>query len=326
MATCKLGQLPPKLQTIAGKGSASTAARELAQLGHPVGPTTVKDHRANRCACARPHSARIQKPAPHVLTLDIERLPGRARLQHRGLVIEGDFWDLNGWKSTIGYRIPPDAVLQWPRTICAAWRFYGSARTEFASEWDDGQAGMLQRIWDAYDRANVLYGHNVDRFDTKHLNTGWRDQGLPAPSLFKIVDTLTEARRTFGDESMQLVALTKRLGIDTKTDKYSVTVARAAVAGDKAAQRKLKAYNVGDVAASEALVDRLRGWIPSHPHDLAGMNPGVPTCNQCWGDNLAPNGERLAQVMAYPLFRCQDCGANVQGRSGRRVAEATGVR
>jgi hypothetical protein len=270
--------------------------------------------------------ARIQAPAQQVMTLDIERLPGRAKLIHRGLVIEGDFWDLNGWKSVIGYRIPVDAVLEWPRTVCAAWKFYDSKRVEFASEWGDGQAGMLQAIWDAYDRANVIYGHNVDRFDTKHLNTGWRDQGLPAPSHFKIVDTLTEARRTFGDESLQLVALTQRLGIESKTDKYQVTVARAAVAGDKAAQRKLRSYNVGDVIASESLVDHLRGWIPSHPHDLNGVSTGVPTCNQCWGDNLVPNGERLAELMAYPLYRCGNCGANVQGRNGRRVADSRGVR
>ena len=60
-----------------------------------------------------------------VVTLDIERIPGRARVKHRGLTIEGEFWDLNGWKHTIGRRIHADDVLEWPRTICAAWRWYG---------------------------------------------------------------------------------------------------------------------------------------------------------------------------------------------------------
>ena len=270
--------------------------------------------------------ARLQADPKSVVTLDIERLPGVARVKHRGLTIEGDFWDLSGWKHTIGYRIAPTDVLEWPRTVCVAWRFYGDKRAGFASEWADGQAGMLQAVWDVYDQADVVYGHNVDRFDTRHLNTGWRDLGLPAPAPFKIVDTLTEARRTFGDESMQLAALTTRLGIATKTDKYSVDVARAACAGNAAAQRKLRAYNVGDVVASEAFVDRLRGWIPTHPHNLQGINTGVPTCNQCWGDNLTANGERLAAVMAYPLYRCDDCGANVQGRLGRRVVSSSGVR
>lgn len=275
---------------------------------------------------APPAGARLNATPRRVVTLDIERLPGRARITHRGLTIEGDFWDLSGWKPVIGYRLPPDAVLEWPRTVCVAWRFYGDKKAGFASEWDHGQGDMLRAVWDVYEQADVVYGHNVDRFDTKHLNTGWRDLGLPAPSPFKIVDTLTEAKRVFGDESMQLGALTQRLGIATKNDKYDVTVARRAVAGHKASQRRIKRYNVGDVDASEAFVDRLRGWIPSHPHNLRGEEVDVPTCNQCWGDRLEPNGERLADVMAYPLYRCMDCGGNVQGRRGRRVAQSRGAR
>lgn len=259
-------------------------------------------------------AARLQAPKKTVLTLDIERLPGS---------FTADFWDLNAFK---GRRIHPDTVTEWPRTICLAWRFYGDKRTEFASEWDDGRENMLLRAWAAYDQADIVYGHNVERFDTRHLNTEWRDLGLPAPSPFKVVDTLKEARKTFGDESKTLAALTQRLGIETKTDKYEIAVARAAVAGDKAAQRKLKAYNVGDIDASEALVDRLRGWIPSHPHNLMGTADDRPTCNQCWGDNLESNGTKLANLIAYKLYRCQDCGANVQGSRHARAAVTRGAR
>lgn len=257
---------------------------------------------------------RLQAPPLKVMTLDLERLPGTAEIP---------FWSLNDYK---GRRIRHDHVTAWPRTICVAWRWYGQKRTEYASEWDDGPAGMLERVWHAYDQADVIYGHNVARFDTKHLNSGWRDLGLPAPSPYKTVDTLTEARKVFGDESMTLEALTKRLGIATKTDRYDPEVARAAVAGHKPSQRRLRRYNVGDVEASEAFVDRLRGWIPSHPHALMGNPDDMPTCNQCWGPDLEPNGWVLAQQMRYPLFRCQDCGGQVQGRRGVRVSDVRAAR
>jgi len=270
--------------------------------------------------------ARLAANRPNVLTLDIERLPGRARHIHRGLTIEGDFWDLGSWKHIIGYRIPHESVVEWPRTICASARWYGVKRPEFASEWDDGRDEMLRKLWDAYDRADLVYGHNVDRFDTKNLNAEWLMLGLNAPSPFKILDTLKEARKTFGFESNTLASLTKRLGIDTKTDKYDVTVARAAVAGDKAMQRKITAYNHGDTAASEAFVDRLRGWIPSHPHNVIGTADDRPTCNQCWNDNLLRTGVKLAQQITYVLYRCQDCGANVQGTRHSRAAVTRGAR
>lgn len=272
-------------------------------------------------------AGRLHAVKPNVMTLDIERLPGKARVQHRGLTIEGDFWDLSGWKHVIGYRIPPDSVLEWPRTICVAWRWYGSQRAEFASEWDDGRDEMLHRVWATYDKAELLYGHNVDRFDTKNLNAEWLTLGLKAPSPVKILDTLKEARKAFGFESNTLASLTQRLGIATKTDKYDVVTARAACAGNKAAQRKLKAYNIGDVAASEEFVDRLRGWIPSHPHSLAGIAADDrPTCNQCWGDNLKYSGVKLAQQITYSLYRCLDCGANVQGTRHSRAAITRGAR
>jgi hypothetical protein len=256
----------------------------------------------------------LKAPKKTVVTLDIERLPGR---------FEADFWDLNAFK---GRRIHPEMVTEWPRTICVAWAWYGDTKTEFASEWTDGREAMLRRVWDVVDRADIIYGHNVARFDMRKLNSDWRDLGMPPPSPCKPVDTLTEARKVFGDESFTLAALTKRVGVDTKTDKYTVEMARAAVAGDKAAQRQLKAYNIGDIAASRAFVDRLRGWIPSHPHNLMGTINDRPTCNQCWGDNLERNGTKLAQQIAYVLYRCRDCGANVQGTRHARAAVTRGAR
>jgi hypothetical protein len=274
---------------------------------------------------ARVDPARLQN-AHNVITLDIERLPGRAIHQHRGLTIEGDFWDLNSWKHTLGYRIPHEAVIEWPRTICVAWQDYTKKRVEFASEWDDGRDDMLRRVWDAYDNAHVVYGHNVDRFDTRNLNAEWLTLGMWAPAPFKILDTLKEARKTFGFESNTLASLTKRLGIDTKTDKYSVEMARAACAGDKAQQKRIKAYNVGDIHASREFVDRLRGWIPSHPHSVVGTIDDRPTCSQCWGDNLKPNGTTLAVQLVYKLYRCQDCGANIRGAQHSRAAVTRSVR
>ena len=109
-----------------------------------------------------------------VVTLDIERIPGRARVKHRGLTIEGEFWDLSGWKHTIGRRIHADDVLEWPRTICAAWKWYDQADVEFAAEWEvGGYDGFMRAVWDVFNDADLIIGHNADRFDARHLMGGW---------------------------------------------------------------------------------------------------------------------------------------------------------
>lgn len=264
--------------------------------------------------------------AHNVLILDIERLPGRAKVQHRGLTIEGEFWDLSGWKHTLGYRIHADDVLEWPRTICAAWAWYDRPRVEFAAEWGKGgHEGMLRRIWGAYDRAQIVVGHNIDAFDSKKLKSEWLAIGLQPPSPYKSVDTLKVARREFGYESNTLDALCTRLGIDAKTDSYSVEVARAACAGDRTAQKRLKGYNCGDIAATLGLYDTLRPWHAGHPHSIIGTSDDRPMCPNCWGDQLTPNGFTLANLILYRLYRCA-CGANVKGSRHARAAVTRGAR
>lgn len=248
-----------------------------------------------------------------ILVFDIERMKGR---------FTGEFWDLNDYK---GRRIHPHDVLEWPRTICVAWNWYGDNKVEFASEWGDGTEGMLERVWKAVDDADIVVGHNIAGFDLKKLNTEWRDHGFMAPSTYKIVDTLREARKQFGDESKTLDALCERLGVFGKTDKYDVEIARLALDGDKAAQKKLQEYNEGDIFATLNLYDRLRGWMPSHPH-IGPWDGETMKCNQCGGTDLERSGIYQADMFTYIEYRCQTCGGNVKGSTGTRIANSKGVK
>ncbi len=248
-----------------------------------------------------------------VLTLDIERVPGRASVRHRGLAITGDFWDLGGWKHTIGRRIHADDVIEWPRTICAAWKWYDNPDVHFAAEWEvGGYDGFMRRLWDVVDTCDVIVGHNMAGFDERHLLGGWAEMGLPAPSPYKIIDTLKVARGRFSMESNTLDALAKRLGVDAKTDKYDVTTAKAAVAGDRDAQAKLSEYNRGDIIASEALFDRPRPYAKGIPH--LGMWTDDPlACPNC-GATMRLTGKRVhANVQAYEALTCPTCGAHARG-------------
>lgn len=232
------------------------------------------------------------------LILDIERLPGR---------FAAEFWDLNAFK---GRRIHPDMVTEWPRTICAAWAWLGDRRVEFASEWDDGPQQMAHRCWDAFNQADIVVGHNMQGFDRKHLNTLFRDNGLTPPAPYKVIDTLTVARGQFGDESKTMDALCKRIGIPAKTDKYDPQVAREAVDGNVKAQRKLKAYNVGDIHATAALYMALLPWSKGHPHVAPATGQEANCCPRCASINVKRNGTYSPSVWVYKAYVCNDCGGH----------------
>ena len=277
---------------------------------------------ANRLATIQPRIAPSVKV--RALTIDIERLPGRAVVNHRGLTIEGPLWDLNAWKHTIGRRIHADDVVEWPRTICAAARWYGDDEVVFSAEWEvGGYDAFMREVWEWVDSADILVGHNMDAFDAKHLMGGWAEMGLPAPSPFKVIDTLKIARRSFAMESNTLDALAKRLGVDAKTDKYDAKIARAAVAGDKDAQATLEAYNRGDIIASEALFDRLRPYARGLPHMGMWANSEL-ACPNC-GHDMTPTGKTAhANVQAYAALKCGHCGAH--GRDTAKLKSPTRTR
>lgn len=259
-----------------------------------------------------------------IATLDIERIPGRYSTQHRGATISGDFWDLNEIKGWTGRRIHADDVIEWPRTICVAWRWYGEEEVHFASEWQvGGYDGFMRRFWEVADEMTIAVGHNAASFDMPLAMSGWAEMGLPAPSPYKVIDTLKIARSSLKMESNTLDSLAKRLGVEAKTDKYDVRVAKAAVNGDKAAQERIEEYNRGDIVASEALFDRLRPYAKGLPH----MGMWVDDENACpsCGHTMRPTGKTVhANVQAYNGMVCPSCGAH--GRSTVKLKSPTRTR
>lgn len=237
-----------------------------------------------------------------MLVLDIERMKGSASIE---------FWDLGDYKNR---RISPDDVTEWPRTICGAWTWVGSRKTEFASEWGDGREKMLVRMWEAFDRAEYVIGHNVANFDAKKLNSEWRDIGLPPPSPYRVIDTLKIARANFGDESKTLDSLTKRLGLSSKTDKYDVDVARAALAGDKKAQRKIQSYNEGDIQASLELYLALVPWIKGLGHIKSDATEEDVCCPRCASEDVTAKEEpHSVGIYRYLKYVCNTCGGYFKG-------------
>lgn len=269
---------------------------------------------AERLAAAKPATV----PAllgQGVLIADIERIPG---------TFTGEFWNLNGFQHR---RIRPEEVTEWPRTICWASRWYGEPDSlRFDAEWHrGGYPRMLRRIWKRLDRAQIVVGHNFDRFDRRHLHGAFIEAGLPAPSPYKVVDTLKVARAEFAFESNTLDALCRRFGIVAKSGRYSAAVARAASAGDPDAQAQIEAYNGGDIDATEALYDYLRPWIKNHPHNANGTGDDRPVCNRCWSSDMTRQGYVLASVIAYTGYRCSVCGGNLKTTAHHRAANTRGA-
>ena len=241
-----------------------------------------------------------------ILTIDIERIPGKARV----------------FDARVDY-IRPGMWIEPPETVCFAARWYGEKDPIFHSVWDNANL-MAVRSWALYDEAEAVVTFNGKRFDNKHLKALWFEAGMDMPRPWKDIDLFPIVKQ-FGYVSSSLDYVTKKLGRPGKVDKYDPDVAEAAVAGDVEAQERLRRYNIGDVEVTEWLYDRLRGWMPGHPF-VGPARPEERLCNQCGSTELRPQptGYR-AVVVDYKLYRCDDCGANVRGGWDTRAAMTRGI-
>ena len=251
--------------------------------------------------------ARIKRPDLKILTLDIERLPGQARL----------------WSPRTQY-VPPRDFLSWPRTTTIAWRWYGQRRIEFAAEWETDHATFIQKTWELYDQADVIYTFNGIRADNPWLKTEWLQLGLKPPLPWKDVDLYREMR-AFGFESKSLDSVTKRLGRQGKVDRYDPDLMQAALDGDVKAQKRVKRYNCGDVELTEWLADYCRPWLKTHPFPRSLGDE--KQCQNCGSNDLEliQHKKWRAVVLDYPLYRCRDCGKPMRGGWEARAANTRGV-
>lgn len=228
-----------------------------------------------------------------ILVIDIERLPGLAE----------------AWDQKTRY-IPITRFHTLPSLLCWGAKWYGSRTVEFESAWND-KARMVERSWQLYNEADIVVTYNGKRFDNKHLKSEWLKAGLAPPKPWKDVDLFQINASTFGFESKSLNHLCNVLGLDTKSGHYDSETAFAAMLGDEHAQRRMKRYNLGDVKITEQAYDRLRGWMPQHPH-IGQVAENEKRCNQCGSDNLVQDGTTPAVVLNYPIYRCTDCGGLVK--------------
>lgn len=222
--------------------------------------------------------------------------------------------------------ISPQKIIEPSRVLCFAAKWYDSDNVEFRSDHHHGHEMVIQDAWKMLDDADIVVTFNGVRFDNKHLKREFALAGLPMPRPWKDVDLYREAKKQWAFESAGLNYLAQRFELGSKVEHEGFDLWRLCLAGDDDAWDRMRKYNIHDVVLTEAVYDRMRGWIPNHPHIgvIDAEGEGF-LCNQCGGDELTSNGLRRAIIIDYRLYRCTNCGANVQGTKHSRAATTRGV-
>lgn len=176
---------------------------------------------------------------------------------------------------------------------------------------DPTDKSLATDLWALFDKADILIGHNVDRFDVKKSNSRFLAHGLDVPSHFRTVDTLKVIKKHFGENKNGLDHFCQKHGIGSKTEEKYYDLWYPCLQGDKKAWKKLKKYNQEDVRINAEMYELILPWIDNHPN-LATMLRS-DCCPNCGSTNYGSNGTRWAQGTQYRRLHCKDCGNPFKG-------------
>lgn len=261
--------------------------------------------------CEDEHSKKLAErvSGSKILTIDIETSP----------TVVYTFSMTPNW-------ISPDKIIEPSTVMCFAAKWYDQDDVVYRSSHHQGHSEMIQEAWRLLDVADIVVTFNGVSFDVKHLKREFVLAGMPMPRPWKNVDLYKEAKKQWAFESRGLNHLAQRFELGCKLDHEGFDLWKLCLAGDDDAWGRMKDYNIQDVVLTEAVYDRMRGWMPTHPHigPIDADDQGM-LCNQCGGDELSSNGLRRAIVIDYRLYRCNNCGANIQGMNHSRAAHTKGA-
>ena len=243
-----------------------------------------------------------------ILLLDVETAPKLAYV-----------WGL--WKQNVAAStqlVSDTFLLTWSAKWYGKKKVYGEKLTsgEVILEDDSRICTMLHELMD---EADVVVGHNGDRFDIPTINSRFVLNGMQPPSPYKSIDTLKIAKKHFKFTSNRLDYIGDILGVGRKIDTGGFNLWKRCMHGETKALTEMLKYNKQDVVLLEKVYDKLRPYCSAHPNHNLFSSDSV--CPKCGSKHLQARGTAVTSIGRFQRFQCQDCGGWSRGRQNLREAD-----
>ena len=191
---------------------------------------------------------------------------------------------------------------QWKKVFC---KHCG------ARNFKDVDEDLVKKLWEYFDKAKILIGHNIDKFDIRKVNARFIKYGFEPPSPYKTIDTYKKHKQIADTSGNSLNNATKYYGIGQKLETEK-NLAQKCLEGDMSAWKKYKEYNKEDVIINEKLYLKERGWYKSTPN-LNIIMGTITNCPQCGSEHLNKKGTDYNGVTLYQRYKCMNCGLPIRG-------------
>jgi len=220
------------------------------------------------------------------------------------------------------YHSPENIIQDW-FMICFAWQWLDGDKVHAYSLLNDPKRfradrtddyAVVKRLHKLMSEADIVIGHNFDRFDWKKFYGKVMVYGLPPISKPLIVDTYKEAKKLAVFTSNKLDYLTKHFDVENLKQKHASDMwLKILLYGDRKAIREAVGYCKGDISATKDLYLRMRPYMEAHPNLNLWRADGIECCTACNGTHLNKHKNKITRTGRYMQYQCQDCGKIMAG-------------
>ena len=237
-----------------------------------------------------------------ILTLDIENAP---MLSYH--------WQL--WDQSIHQPMRIENNRSYMMSVAAKWLhsdevFYFETRNE-----DD--SAITAAIIKLVDEADIVVGHNAQKFDMKKINAYAILNGIEPPSPYRVVDTMLIAKKHFAFERNTLDYLSHVLCTSQKSSHKKFNgfeLWSECIKGNEEAWEEMKHYNIQDVKVTEELYLILRPWAKGHPSVVTTSDSTVHRCTSCGSKDIHEDGYSVTNVSKFKRYKCNNCNSFSRAR------------
>lgn len=219
-----------------------------------------------------------------------------------------------------GYLNPNVIKRDWI-ILGAAWKYLGDDTINCISVSPKSPLndyGVVKTLHKILSEADVVCGHNSDKFDIKKINTRFLYYDLPPIGKKLQIDTLKLAKRYFSITSNSLSYIADFLNISKKGNSPDWS---KVIEGDEEEIRKMRIYNKQDVKVLEEVYLKLRKFDVNHP-DLSLITPVrdiegniIHSCKICNSVHVIKNGKIYYPRSVRQRYLCKDCGYTFGGET-----------
>lgn len=170
---------------------------------------------------------------------------------------------------------------------------------------------LVKELWKLLNEADIVVGHNSDKFDLRKTNAKFFTHGLSLPSPYQSIDTFKSVRKTMSFTSLSLDFLAKVSGFDGKKQTSAGLWLKIYRDKEYESLEEMAEYNNKDVIELENIYLDLHPYLTQQPNIGLFVTSDELTCSQCGSDDLSSENMTpyRTSVNEFTTYRCGECGS-----------------